>query len=118
MNGPTWKFWLWRGEDWFFGPIVALCGAGAIFFFCLAIAIAVKAHSWYPQECCSENDCRPVPCEELYEQDDGGIKYNDLTFGDRIFSKEKIKPSQDRYCHVCIGLQAGTPYCVFVMQGS
>jgi hypothetical protein len=26
---------------------------------------AAGAHSWYPKECCSDNDCRPVPCAEL-----------------------------------------------------
>jgi hypothetical protein len=28
-------------------------------------ANAAGAHSWYPKECCSDNDCRPVPCAEL-----------------------------------------------------
>lgn len=26
MVGPTFKFWLWRDEDWVFGPIVAVSG--------------------------------------------------------------------------------------------
>ena len=24
-----------------------------------------EGHSWYPHDCCHDNDCKPVPCNEL-----------------------------------------------------
>ena len=43
-------------------------------FVCLLTALmlisgAATAHSWYPKECCHDNDCRPVPCAELSYRD-------------------------------------------------
>ena len=31
----------------------------------MMVSGAATAHSWYPKECCHDNDCRPVPCAEL-----------------------------------------------------
>jgi hypothetical protein len=35
---------------------------GLVAVMCLAMvaAVQVKAHSWYPHECCSQYDCAPV----------------------------------------------------------
>lgn len=37
MVGPTFKFWNWRGEDWVFGPIVAV--SGVCFFWSAGVLI-------------------------------------------------------------------------------
>jgi len=78
------------------------------------------AHSWYPPACCSDTDCKPVPCEELVENDNGGVTYKGTNF-----PKSMIHPSQDMQCHVCAGtyhqLDGGTqpiPRCIFILQGS
>ena len=78
------------------------------------VASAAQAHSWYPWQCCHDQDCRPVKCEDLTETKDGyeddGVK----------FSKSMEQPSKDRMCHVCImGDGAGRHgMCVFTLQGT
>jgi hypothetical protein len=69
---------------------------------------AATAHSWYPQECCHDNDCRPVPCAEL------SYHGKDVVWRKHIyFSGSTIRESRDGSCHVCVkeGLNAGIiPY--------
>jgi hypothetical protein len=72
---------------------------------------AAMAHSWYPVSCCHDQDCKRVPCDELVETQDG-YRYGEVTF-----SKSAEKPSQDRWCHVCIS-KAGNGLCVFTLQGT
>ena len=76
----------------------------------IALSILTLVHSWYPQECCSDNDCHPVPCAELVETDKG-IEWNG-----KEFSKDMIKPSQDSKCHVCY--TPNRTYCVFILVGT
>lgn len=80
-------------------------------------SVLTFVHSWYPMECCRDTDCKPVVCEELVELPDGSIKYSNY-----VFAKTKIKPSQDKNCHVCIfkfpTSNVGTPLCVFVLMGT
>lgn len=83
--------------------------------FFLVQSSIVLAHHWYPLECCSGQDCKPVDCLELKETGKG-IKYKDITF-----TKDMIKPSQDLQCHVCLGESKDitgqtnyTPRCVFI----
>ena len=85
-----------------------------ILFFCLISGIAV-AHDWYPVDCCSGKDCRPVACEELHEDREGGILYKNFRF-----VKSMVKPSQDMKCHVCIGgtMEKPIPRCAFVHQNT
>jgi hypothetical protein len=78
---------------------------------------AATAHSWYPKECCHDNDCRPVPCAELSFHD------KDVVWRKRLyFSGRMIRESKDGNCHVCVkgGLTANIipylPLCVFVPQ--
>lgn len=80
----------------------------------LALATAAQAHSWYPWECCSDHDCQRVKCEDIAEVD-GGFRYDGVTF-----MRSAEKPSQDRYCHVCILGQgdARRGLCLFTLQGS
>lgn len=82
--------------------------------FLLALTMPVLAHSWYPASCCSDNDCKPVACEDIDETPTGYI-YDGVTF-----QKSAAKPSKDRYCHVCI-MKSGstrTGLCLFTLQGT
>jgi hypothetical protein len=50
------------------------------------------AHSWYPHECCSENDCHPVPCAELVLTPEGDVKWKGvLYFSRRMFDSRGAK---------------------------
>lgn len=80
----------------------------------LMTGAAALAHSWYPLSCCSNNDCRRVPCEDIAETSTGYL-YDGVTF-----EKSAMKPSQDRWCHVCI-LESGSSkrgLCLFTLQGT
>lgn len=68
-------------------------------------------HSWYPSWCCSDQDCLPVPCEDLLTQGDGSVIYDGITF-----AKEMVKESKDQFCHVCM-TAARTPLCLFQQFG-
>lgn len=86
--------------------------------FCVSMGATVAfAHSWYPTECCSDQDCKPVPCDSLDETKDG-LDYINENGRVYKFDKEQIRPSQDKECHVCISSNGITPYCVFTHQGA
>ena len=71
--------------------------------------LIVKIHSWYPQECCSGNDCKPVPCGDILPIE-GGYMWNGLTFLNKI-----VKSSPDGLCHVChLGERT---FCLFLPLG-
>jgi hypothetical protein len=80
------------------------------------LAAPALAHSWYPPECCSGQDCHPVPCETLRSEDNGGLTYTPTSTS---FLKRMIRPSQDGSCHICTSKPdgGGFPYCVFTLQG-
>jgi hypothetical protein len=87
----------------------------------LALAAAAApslalAHSWYPLECCSGQDCHPVPCETLRENRDGSLTYTPTS---NDFEARKIRPSQDAHCHICTSSPDGRgyAYCAFTVQG-
>jgi hypothetical protein len=74
------------------------------------------AHDWYPAECCSGQDCHPVPCEEI----DGNLYRN------TIFPS--VRQSLDDKCHACFierhGYEHGkgelhyiVPFCLFTQKG-
>jgi hypothetical protein len=83
----------------------------------VAALTVMPAHSWYSAQCCGERDCKPVPCEELVETPHGW-KY--LPTGNE-FVNEQVRPSQDRFCHVCLGGMLGSAVkrsiCAFIRQG-
>ena len=72
------------------------------------------AHDWYEPQCCSGSDCRRVPMEDLAEMDKGCWKY--LPTG-AVFCGSRVRPSQDRYWHVCINPN-NIPYCAYIQNGS
>jgi hypothetical protein len=78
------------------------------------------AHDWYPYQCCSDQDCHPIPCETIEE------KGKSLIYNGYTFSGDMIKPSQDGQCHVCIQNEKPPhsfthnprPLCIFPLMGS
>jgi len=72
------------------------------------------AHEWYPNICCGDQDCHPVPCDQLVE-DKAGWLY--LPTGNH-FEGTQVKPSQDRFCHVCLGVSDKRSLCAFVLSGA
>lgn len=82
----------------------------------LAIALlihAARAHEWYDPECCSGEDCRPVHADELIETEKG---WKHLPSGIE-FRKDQVRPSKDRHFHICVS-KHGTPYCIYILQGT
>jgi hypothetical protein len=88
--------------------LVCLLVAAQFFFISPA-----GAHSWYPEECCHDNDCRQVPCVELTKTL-RGLMWRGLV----IFKDTQAHDSQDQFCHVCVKSTVGfVPYvaiCVFI----
>jgi len=91
----------------------------------LLCATLAFAHSWYPRECCSDKDCKPVACDSLSEGElitprssripamiytEGGAKY----YGE----KRWLKPSPDDQCHVCIQPGTMNMRCTFIPMRS
>lgn len=78
----------------------------------------LKAHEWYPYDCCSDNDCHPIPCESIKEHG-SNLVYNKFQFYSKM-----IRPSKDGQCHVCISNEGGkddyvsVPHCIFIQQNS
>lgn len=84
-------------------------------FLVLVVATTtVLGHSWYPHECCHDNDCFPVPCEDIEILANGNGLYEGFEF-----AKDKIKNSLDSMCHACIGWEYGVqkiPRCLFLQN--
>jgi len=86
----------------------------------LISAAPILAHSWYPQECCHDKDCHPVPCAELKVAAKGDVMWKGVLY----FSGPMLRDSLDGQCHVCVeeGLNASIipylPLCVFVPQAT
>jgi len=61
----------------------------------------------YDSDCCSANgdECKPVICGELKPHRGGDVYYKDIR-------AEKVRPSKDKDCHVCIS--GGRVWCVYV----
>lgn len=78
------------------------------------LATAALAHSWYPQQCCGDRDCKPVPCDQLVEDRDGWLY---IPTGNH-FTPPQVQPSQDRHCHVCLGLSDKRSLCAFILSGA
>jgi hypothetical protein len=69
------------------------------------------AHSFYSPSCCSDKDCRPVPCEEMKIVKRGE---NEIAFWHGLKFLE-VKTAPDGGCHVCTGTSTGTefPICAY-----
>ena len=78
------------------------------------LAGLILIHSWYPNECCADKDCHPVPCDEISEGENGAMHWKNL-----IFEGSQIRISPDSECHVCHLLHEGRPVipiCIFTQK--
>lgn len=97
------------------------------FFFLFSFTSSVLAHSWYPWECCSDNDCAPI--KEIVVLENGDLKIT-ITLklkGEKgevigsydtsaVFPKDfEQRTSKDGETHACI--IAGKPKCLFIGAG-
>lgn len=81
-------------------------------------ASPAAAHSWYSGACCSGQDCAPIPQGSRVVSVPLGYEVQ-FPSGEKVFfSKDKVQPSQDGEIHACIGLQARTPYCLYMPAGA
>lgn len=77
----------------------------------IAVSPPAKAHDWYPYQCCSGRDCRPVPDDEVRYTPAGWlIRSNGETIP---FNKARFSP--DGHFHVCSygGLPEAKTICLF-----
>jgi hypothetical protein len=63
---------------------------------------AASAHSWYPQECCHDKDCHPVPCVEIEKISDGWQWGDQTTKKRHWFPHDRLHASHNDTCHVCV----------------
>ena len=87
----------------------------------LLMTAFLLVHSWYDYDCCSDEDCRPVPATDVVEIE-GGWKHipSGAIFKDTP-EKKRIRPSHDRHFHVCLGnkpYNMNFPYCIYILQGT
>jgi hypothetical protein len=74
----------------------------AVLWLTLAALLILKigraaAHSWYPEECCSDADCEPIASEHVQERPDGFS-----VFGGRFtVPHDQARPSPDGGYHGC-----------------
>lgn len=70
------------------------------------------AHSWYPQSCCGDGDCKPL-------EDNGTVREtaDEYIINEKWhFNKAMAQPSKDGRFHYCIN--TGSPICIFVPQSA
>ncbi len=79
-----------RGVLAIVGAVLAGVGLGQ----CAPRALA---HDWYPVECCSQQDCKPI--DDPREVGESGDRY---TYRGLSFSKAQTKTSPDGKYHVCV----------------
>jgi hypothetical protein len=74
---------------------------GAIAGFALLFSVChVQAHSWYPMECCNDQDCRPI--DKLVNNGDGTFE---VWVGHQMLRVPRdfpIQQSLDSDAHVCL----------------
>ena len=78
----------------------------------LVYAVTAQAHEWYPQECCSDRDCRAVDAPKI-EVTTGGYLING-----QYVPKESVRPSPDGDWHICELPLTKHILCVFEPKGS
>lgn len=70
----------------------------------IILAALLLAHSWYPAECCSDRDCRPVE-EKIYRDGKTFVRGSGMLL--EVPTGFLIRPSQDQKEHFCWELRAG-----------
>ena len=84
----------WRNRNW--RVVIAVVGAAIT-----VIPVAAGAHDWYPNECCSGNDC--APAESVLRRADGS--YEVFVRGMSVLipsGYDEWKRSPDGRIHVCV----------------
>lgn len=76
------------------------------------LPLIIKIHSWYPAECCSDQDCFPIVCNDIVEKTDNTYVWNNI-----IFLKDQVKPSLDGLCHACV-TTADKGLCLFIQMNT
>lgn len=88
---------------------------GAMWLMGMLLASPGSAHSWYPRECCSNQDC--IPADALVT-DIGGNKVVRLGQMRIVIPRDLVlRPSLDDRVHICIYVNEHgrvIPLCVFV----
>ena len=70
------------------------------FLFALGLilfAAPALAHEWYPYDCCSDNDCAPIPLAETPKEGGGGFNLID----GRHIAYAAVRASPDGRWHLC-----------------
>ena len=77
------------------------------------------AHSWYPRECCSNHDCKPVDDTSLeFDTAPGGHPFARYKPTGNVFFQHQWKTSQDERYHVCINPYNAKSLCFYVRAGA
>jgi hypothetical protein len=58
--------------------------------------VVILAHWLYANECCADEHCHPVPCDQVKDLGNG------WQWWDYVFDKSELKVSPDGNCHVCV----------------
>jgi hypothetical protein len=94
-----------------------LATGGMVFLVTVAASPSLSsAHSWYPKECCSNQDCMPADRIEVDARGDLRVIVGPL----RIWVPRgfAVRPSLDRRIHICFreekDLKFLMPLCLFV----
>mgnify|MGYP001544802007 CR=1 FL=1 len=88
-----------------------------IFILAVTLSIPAKAHSWYDQECCNDQDC--APAKQVTEVHNGW-KVIDSKGAEHFvprYGGPRIKPSRDEKYHICVNEdEIGYPYvlCLYI----
>lgn len=90
----------------------------AIIVFSMFVAWTQRAdaHDWYPIECCSDKDCRPVSASAIRTGPQGYvINSSGETVG---YRDSRVRTSPDDDYHWCNagGMEKGRTICLFVPQ--
>lgn len=95
-----------------------LVDSGEGWEFVFTLPGAEKIHDWYAPECCSGQDCAPLPEGASVDSVRGGDAVR-LTPGSApvFFPHAKVRPSQDGDYHACVS-STGTPFCLYVPVGA
>jgi len=99
---------------WLAVPLCAAFFLIVVFALCVVVATGALAHSFYDAQCCSGDDCAPVPDGAVTEGPDG---YTLPNGGLVPYGSPKIRFSPDGQYHWCHSVPInGEPftYCLYV----
>lgn len=83
----------------------------------LVTAAITLAHSWYPQECCSDQDCAIIDSKRVVVQPGAYV----VDGGEWVIPADKARVSPDEHYHGCVNKRMIAPrqmICFFAPRGS